>query len=77
MIKNREDIELSEPLFDNENEFMTTFTSAVSLSVFHNVPKALPNGILFNSRLTDWQFANKSSWFEDFKIYLSFDTNLV
>ena len=56
---------------------MTTFTSAVSLSVFHNVPKALPNGILFNSRLTDWQFANKSSWFEDFKIYMSFDTNLV
>ena len=37
---------------------MTTFTSAVSLSVFHNIPKALPNGILFNSRLTDLQFAN-------------------
>ena len=54
---------------------MTAFTLIVSLSVFHNIPKALSNEIL--SRLTDWQFADNSSWSKDFKISLSFDTNLV
>ena len=32
---------------------------------------------LSKSRLIDWQFADKSSWGKDFKISLSFDTNLV
>ena len=56
---------------------MTAFTLIVSLSGFHNIPKALRNGILSKPRLTDWQFADESSWGKDFKIYLSFDTNLV
>ena len=56
---------------------MTAFTLIVSLSGFHNIPKALSNGILSKSRLTDWQMADKSSWGKDFKTFLSFDTNLV
>ena len=56
---------------------MTAFTLTVSLSRFHNIPNALSNGILFKSRLTGWQFADKSSWGKGVKISLSFDTNLV
>ena len=56
---------------------MTAFTLIVLLPGFRNIPKALSNGILSKSRLTDWQFAYKSSWGKDFKISLSFDTNLV
>ena len=72
-----EDIKLSKPHFYDENDFMTAFTLIVSLSGFHNIPKALSNGILSKSRLTDWQLADKSSWGKDFKISLSFTTNLV
>ena len=36
-----EDIKLSKPLFDSGNGFMTAFTLIVSLSGFHNIPKAL------------------------------------
>ena len=72
-----EDIKLSKPLFDDGNDFMTAFTLIVLLPRFHNIPKALSNGILFNFRLTDWQFADKSSWGIDFKNFLSFDTDLV
>ena len=57
----RDDIKLSKRLFDSRNGFIT----------------ALSNRILSKSRLTDWQFADKSSWGKDFKISLSFDTNLV
>ena len=56
---------------------MTVFTLIVSLSGFHNVPKAHCNGIFSKSTLTDWQFADKSSWGKDFKISVSFDTNLI
>ena len=48
-----EDIKLSKPLFDGENDFMTAFTLMVSLSGFYNTPKALSNGILSKFRLTD------------------------
>ena len=47
------------------------FTLIVSLFGFHNIPKALPNRILSKSRLTDWQFDDKSSWGKDFKISLN------
>ena len=67
-----EDIKLSKPLFDGGNGFMTAFPLIVSF-----IPKALSNGILSKSRITDWQFADKSSWGKDFKISLSFDTYLV
>ena len=56
---------------------MTGFTLIVLLSGFHNIPKALSNGILSKSRFTDWQFTDKSSWGIDFKISQSFDSNLV
>ena len=56
-----ENIKLSKPLFDTENDFMTAFTLIVWLSGFHNIPKALSNGILPKHRLTDRQFAHKSS----------------
>ena len=36
---------------------MTAFTLIVLLPGFRNIPKALSNGILSKSRLTDWQFA--------------------
>ena len=72
-----EDIKLTKPLFDGGNDFMIAFTLIVSLFGFHNIPKALSNGILSKSRLTDWQFADKSFWDKDFEISLSFDTNLV
>ena len=48
-----EDIKLSKPLFDDENDFMAAFILNVSLSEFHSIPKALSNGILSKSRLTD------------------------
>ena len=70
-----EDLKLSKPLFDVGNGFMTAFTLIVSLSGFRNIPKALSSKILSKSRLTDWQFADKSSWGKDFKISLSFDIN--
>ena len=57
-----EDIKLSKPLFNDGNEFMTSFTLIISLFGFHNIPKALSNEIPSKSRLTDWQFADKSSW---------------
>ena len=41
---------------------MTAFTLIVSFSWFHNIPKVPSNGILSKSRLTDWQFGDKSSW---------------
>ena len=72
-----EDIKLSKPLLESGNGSMTAFTLILSLSGFYNVHKALSNGILSKSRLTDWQFADKSSWSKDFKISLPFDTNLV
>ena len=56
---------------------MTGFTLIVLLSGFHNIPKALSNGILSKSRFTDRQFTDKSSWGIDFKISQSFDSNLV
>ena len=56
---------------------MAAFTLTVSLSEFHNIPRALSNGIWSNSRLTDCQFANKLSWGKDFEVSLSFGTNLV
>ena len=71
-----EDIRLSKPLFDRGDGFMIAFTLIVLLSALHNIPKILSNGILSRSRLTDWQFADKSSWGQDFKISLSFDKNL-
>ena len=40
---------------------MTAFTLIVWLSGFHNIPKAFSNGIFSKSRLTDWQFVDKSS----------------
>ena len=72
-----EDIKLSKPLFDGENDFIAAFTLIVLLSEFYSIPKALSNGILSKSRLTDWQFADKPSWGKYFKIFLSFDTNFV
>ena len=72
-----EDKKLSKPHFDDEYDFLTTFTLIASLSWFHNIPKVLSKGILSISRLTDWQFADRSSWDKYFKISLSFDSNLV
>ena len=45
---------------------MTAFTLIASLFGFCYIPKALSNGILSKSRLTDWQFADKSSRGKDF-----------
>ena len=56
---------------------MTAFALTALLSGLHNIPKALSNGILSQSRLTFWQFADNSAWGKDFKTSLSFDTNLV
>ena len=56
---------------------MTVFNLIVLLSGFHNIPKALSNGIFSKYTLTDWTFANKSSCGKDFKISVLFDTNLV
>ena len=63
--------------FDSGNGFMTAFALIVLLSGLHNILKALSNRILSKSRLTDQQFADKSTWGKDFKISQSFDTNLV
>ena len=67
-----DNIKINKPLFDSGNGFVTAFTLTVSLSWFHNIPKALSNGILSKSRLTDWQFGGKSSWgnFEYFFAYI-------
>ena len=62
-----EDIKLSKPLFDGGDGFMTAFTLILLLSGFRNISKALSNEILSKSRLTDWQFADKSSWAKDLK----------
>ena len=55
---NSEDIKLSKPYFEDGNDFVTAFTLILLLSGFHNIPKALSDGILSKSRLTDWQFEN-------------------
>ena len=60
-VSESKDMKLSKPHFNDENNF-TAFTLIVLLSGFHNIPKAFSNGILSKSRLTDWQFADKSFW---------------
>ena len=51
----------TKPLFDDENDFMTAITLTALLFGFHNIPKALSDGILSKSMLADWQFADRSS----------------
>ena len=70
------DIKLSKLYFGSGNGLMTAFTLIVSLIGFSTIYlKVFLTG--FKSRLTDWLFADKSSWGEGFKISLSFDTNLI